>query len=863
MLKNLSISAKTTLGIGTIIAFGIGVVGVSVMSIGRIEGTLNQITDVAAPTVETAADVTYFVNQALKVGIEILADEDLSDLAARKEQFQEAVSAYDAAIAELDEIVSDPTLQTTLEESTPEWADFYTKANAMFAAHVTELEEEMKADELLSIFESDGTVLIDRLTAIANAQEAEMQAAENRADELAALSTTTAQELNDLIGELFEVDYPAYEAAVRLTLIVAILEGAAREYMAAELLGQLPSIRAEFSDAYALAGPELDVLELRAETDAERQEIADIKSDLQTWVSNSEADEQLFDTHRDMLEAEAEADRLAEEMNVAAAVLIDTLDAVASAADAVSDGADETAAGQVRTAQLTMMALLAGMIAGGLVIGFASRRLISRPIQRLTETMEVVSSGDLSPELERSEETHEIGKMTNAMVVFLENSRKAKELDESLKIKEQEEAARKEEESKLEAERAEAQAREKEEAERAVAEERAEMMRVLRESIGSVVGKAKAGNFSSRVDVKFDDETLDALASNVNELLDSVDNGLSAAGKALSRISQGDLTKPMEGTFEGAFHDLQTNTNDMLASLKELVAGISGSTENVSGSSIELSDTAEALSKQTEQNAASLEETSAALDEMSASIRQVNENITSANSNARLASDAAKNGSAVAVEAADAMNKINDASSEIAKVVGVINDIAFQINLLALNAGVEAARAGEAGRGFSVVASEVRQLAQRASEASSEIATVISRSDAAVSDGVEKVKGAEVSLHKISESIADVSGSIEDVAKAISEQVNGISEINSAVALVDQNTQQQAASFEEVTAASRVLSNEAEGLKKSTDRFKTGKETKFVSKTPKVKPAQKTRTAAPAPVVDGNLAHDLDGWDEF
>ncbi|GFE49682.1 hypothetical protein So717_14350 [Roseobacter cerasinus] len=865
MLKNLSIGAKTTIGIAALIAFGICVVTVSLMSISKINGTLNQITDVATPTVETAADVTYFVKEAHKISVEILADEEPADIADRKEQFYATVERYQAAIAELDDIVTDPVVQSTLEETGTEWPAFFDSAQAMFAAHNIELEEEAKAQQLLSDFEARGTQLINRLADIANAQEIEMQAAENRADDLAALPTTTAQQLNDLIGELFEDDYPAYEAAVQLQLIVAVLEGAAREYMASEDPGALDTIRTEFTDTYAMVAPQFIILNERAESEAERQAFAALEADLEAWVQNSEADEQLFDTHRDMLAAEFEADRLAEELDTAADTMIATLDAVADAADAVSDGADELAAQQVRSGQITMLSLLGAMIAVGGAIVFVNNRMIGQPIKKLTETMEVVSSGDLSVELEASKNTHEIGKMTNAMVVFLDNARKARELDENLKAKEKQEAARKQEEAAREAEREAERLREKEARDKAAEEERIEMMRALGDSIGAVVNEAKVGNFSSRVEANFDDETLKTLSTNVNELMNTVDSGLNAAGAALSRVAQGDLTQTMQGDFKGAFHELQVNTNAMIDSLKDLVGGISGSTDNLAHSSAELSGTADALSKQTEQNAAALEQTSAALEELSASFKQVDQNISSANDNARVASASAKEGSSVAVQAAEAMTRINEASGEISKVISVINDIAFQINLLALNAGVEAARAGEAGRGFSVVASEVRQLAQRASEASNEIAGVISRSDTAVSDGVEKVNDAEVALQKISESVIDVSSSIEEVAQAISEQVNGVAEINSAVAQVDRNTQKQAASFEEVTAASKVLSNEAEGLKKSTARFHTGSEViAFKSETPASAPPppapEKKKVAPPAA---GNLAQDLDGWDEF
>ena len=857
----MSIGAKTTVGILTLIAFGAGVVGISLLSIGRIDRTLNQITDVTAPTVETAADVTFFVKEAHKIGVEILADEELSDIEERKALFNEAVEHYRAAIAELDDIVSDPELQTTLEESGPESEVFFGAANSIFAAHINELKEEIKAGELLAEFEVGGTELIQRLAEIANVQETEMQAAENRADELAAISTTTATQLNDLIGELFEVDYPAYEAAVHLQLIVAVLEGAAREYMASEQPEELGGIRKEFTDAYALAAPQFSVLSQRAENDTERDQISRLQADLDEWVQRTQADEQLFDTHRDMLAAELEADRLAEEMDTAADTLIETLDAVASSADAVSDGADEQAAEQVHTAKVTMLGLLAAMIAVGAAIAIASAKLISRPIRELTGTMELVSSGDLSADLMRTDRTHEIGKMTNAMVVFLENARKARQVDIELKEKEKEEAARKEEEAARKAELEAERIREKEALDAAAAEERAAMMQNLGDSIGSVVSDAKAGNFSSRVEAKFDDETLTTLAKNINELMHAVDTGLGAAGQAMSRIADGDLSQEMDGNFKGAFSDLQNNTNLMIRSLKKLVGEIAGSSRTLTDSSSNLNSTSSDLSKQAEQSAASLEETSAALDELSASLKQVDENISNANSNARSASESAKEGSEVAGEAADSMKRISEASIEISQVVSVINDISFQINLLALNAGVEAARAGEAGRGFSVVASEVRSLAQRAGEAAKDIADVIQRSDVAVSDGVGKVNAAGESLKTISASVVEVSNNINEVAQAISEQVRGVADINSAVSEIDRNTQQQVLSFADVTGASSMLSKEAESLQSATNRFETG-----VTVVPMEKRAEKKPMPEPAvkrPVPSGNLAEELEDWTDF
>lgn len=503
-----------------------------------------------------------------------------------------------------------------------------------------------------------------------------------------------------------------------------------------------------------------------------------------------------------------------------------------------------------------------GVLLTVLAISVFFSRAVARPIQKLTGAVSQVADGVFDIEVPGTDRTDEVGELARATEVFRQNSIKMERLNE------EQEAASKEV-AEMAAEREKAAQREveavkdKEEADRKAAEEREAMMIDLGQSFGTVVNAALDGEFSKRVEAKFSDTILNELAGNINQLMGAVDGGLSKTGHVLERIADGDLTQRMEGDFKGAFGHLQSSVNDMMDGLKSLIVDISGSGKTLASSSSELRDTSDALSRQTEQNAASLEETSAALEELSVSIKQVSCNVTDASKNAQLARDTAQSSETVAADAAASMNSIANASAEITRVVGVIDDIAFQINLLALNAGVEAARAGDAGRGFSVVASEVRQLAQRASEASKEIATVITKSDTAVSEGVEKVAGARKSLEAIAQSVIGISKGVEDVSAAINEQVQSIGEITTAVGLIDQNTQKQAASFEEVTAASALLASEADSLKQSTARFRTEQGTKVVTMN---KPAAHSIPSEPRSKVaasggGGIVRHE--GWEEF
>lgn len=469
----------------------------------------------------------------------------------------------------------------------------------------------------------------------------------------------------------------------------------------------------------------------------------------------------------------------------------------------------------LRRAAIIAMAVLA--VAAAISVYVARR--ISTPLQALSGAVSSVASGNYEVDIPVTDRPDELGELARATEVFKENARENADLtlrQEQANKEMAEMATEREAAAKREVEHA----REREEADRKNAAARDSMMRDLGKSFGSVVEAAIEGEFSQRVHANFSDQILNDLADTINRLLQVVDEGLTQTGEVLERVADGDLSKPMDGDYRGAFGRLQSNVNGMMGALGDLMAGISGSGATLAASSGELKETAGTLSNRAQQNAASLEETSAALEELSASIKQVSGNVEDASRNAQNARETAQSSEKIAADAAESMERITGASSEISRAVGVIDDIAFQINLLALNAGVEAARAGDAGRGFSVVASEVRQLAQRAGEASREIASVITRSDAAVAEGVDKVSHAQNSLEKIAESVISISSGVEEISTAFSEQVNVISEVTTAVAQIDGNTQQQAAAFEEVTAASNVLASEADRLKSSTSRFR-------------------------------------------
>ena len=300
------------------------------------------------------------------------------------------------------------------------------------------------------------------------------------------------------------------------------------------------------------------------------------------------------------------------------------------------------------------------------------------------------------------------------------------------------------------------------------------------------------------------------------DMLQQATQGLAAG---LHRLAAGDLSFTLAEPFAPDFEALRSDLNQTVARLAEVMAEIAHASGSIEGGSREIAGSADDLSRRTEQQAASLEQTAAALDEITANVGNSSRRSQEAHGLAGDANKAAEHTRVLVENALDAMRRIEASSARISGIIGVIDEIAFQTNLLALNAGVEAARAGEAGRGFAVVAQEVRALASRSADAAREIKQLIQVSTDEVKDGVRSVRDTGEALTGIGAHIASINVQVEAIAVSAREQSVGLGEINSAVNLLDQGTQQNAAMVEENNAASALLMTEARRLRELVGMF--------------------------------------------
>ena len=330
----------------------------------------------------------------------------------------------------------------------------------------------------------------------------------------------------------------------------------------------------------------------------------------------------------------------------------------------------------------------------------------------------------------------------------------------------------------------------------------------------------------------------------------SIGGGVRRVKDAIGEISEGDgdLTRrlPEEGRDEVA--ELSRGFNRFVDKIHDIIAEVMGSAREVASASTEIAASSEEMSTGMNEQSEQVRQIASAIEEMSASITEVAQKSKDAADKADNSGQTATKGGEVVEQTVAGMNTINEAVSasaasvkelgqrgeQIGQVIEVINDIADQTNLLALNAAIEAARAGEHGRGFAVVADEVRKLADRTTQATEEVAESIraiqteteqavgrmESGTAEVQKGVELAGQAGDSLREIVSGAKDVAGVVQSIAAAAEQQSAASEEVSRNVESITAVTQQASESASQSAAASAQLSSKAESLQQLLGAFK-------------------------------------------
>jgi aerotaxis receptor len=295
---------------------------------------------------------------------------------------------------------------------------------------------------------------------------------------------------------------------------------------------------------------------------------------------------------------------------------------------------------------------------------------------------------------------------------------------------------------------------------------------------------------------------------------------LGRIGDELHLLSSGELQTALRehpgGELAALSHALRMARRSLVSMIGEVRAGLS----SMSTSTGELSAGNSDLSRRTESQAAATAEITASLGGMMDLVSQTVANARHAGRVADEARQSAERGQEAIQDVAASMQEISLGARQMTGIMTTIEAIAAQTSLLALNAAVEAARAGEHGRGFSVVAKEVRILANRAVDASAQIRDLIGTSLRRTEHSQEKIHAAANVIAELGTAVANVNALMTELSAGTTHQHNAMNEIHGALANIDDTTQQNAALVEQTSAATLSLAGQARYLEMTADAFR-------------------------------------------
>lgn len=309
------------------------------------------------------------------------------------------------------------------------------------------------------------------------------------------------------------------------------------------------------------------------------------------------------------------------------------------------------------------------------------------------------------------------------------------------------------------------------------------------------------------------------LADDIRETSKALSSYVAEIRRGLRALGTGKLNYHSHVAYKGDFIAVGEAMDEISTMLRESMQQINSSAEQVSSGAEQVSNGAQALAQGASEQASSIEELAVSINEIADSVRENADNAVESSQLANAMGEGITKSNCQMQSLMKSIEEIRKNSKEITGVVKEIEDIAFQTNILALNASVEAARAGDAGKGFSVVANEVRRLSSKTTTASKLTAELIIKNAEAVEAGSQAVDSTAASLSNSVTKAKAVNSIVDKISTVSVQQADAITQIRKSVELISEIVQGNSATSEESAAASEELSAQAQILKDLVEQF--------------------------------------------